>query len=517
VSPVIPAIGATVALTAAIGVGINVLGGPPRPEPQTDKPYVQSMIDPKPEELPADITGAIDLEQPPTIVGQWLSSEMAMQVDDAAALVTPCGQVVTSVSPDGFAFPPILTALDPTTGGQRWNVDLFSLIGSGWIEQVSYTGCSLVLNLEGSNYATIVIDEDGAVSMPYDPVEWQYDTRCFGADGHLACYGTKYDESLLQVFSVDDLTVPVVDESMEREGYEYKRTLFERVDEATQGEGLAIGSWFLTEAGYRNAKSDEIAFGADTHIGSAMGGGSDALSVVYTEVKHTGGYDTGLVMRVSGAMNHQEATCLATLWDPIEDRPLWPEEQSVGCGPSIDADMLSTPRFFAVGDRLIADDSGWELTAFDLASGEQQWEDDDSVREGWNTIPYDAELTRFDPAVVLAEYDDSGIRLSDGETVTLCDDGDYCYYGDVLGTSEGMFFVRADGDEIEGDALIAHERDWTDDTGAGRILWEMPWPGESDIYSENTMVVIDGIVCLIENFTFSSDPDRGIIVTFLAP
>jgi len=356
------------------GPAVNLPTGTPSVRPTNDHPPVWS--DPS-------IVEAIDLPDQPTPGQTWDAS--GGPVNDGlerSVYVTPCGVLVTVTAP-GFFSPtvpeaaiPSVTGYDIASGAQLWRHSLVDVSGLA-VPMVNLTAnptftsdCHMVLNLmdtSGSGFslndATAVLDLKTGEAQTIKPGHL---SECAAAgNGWMGCWNTDADGHSNGIQPVD-LGDPKASPRWYDSAY---------VSLSRSGSPVAVGD-IWTPGGYRDPSTGWVVFGADTYVNNPWKT-PQKNDVFYVEPQRPGSFPSGLVVRATGNLEADAATCLVTLWDPQTDRAAWENPVSVICGGA----RTTTKWVVADGVLIVSSDtydanykSTFSTSAFALVDGKALWQ-----------------------------------------------------------------------------------------------------------------------------------------------
>ena len=424
---------------------------PPR-TPQPTGPHSDPPVLPQVVPDPV-VTEAIDFPNPPVVGQSWNASDgnPADENMEADPYVTPCGVLATVLLPSGTATSAAdsrIVGYHLPDGAKLWSVNLQQATGvalqTGLSVSLSFTAsCQMVVSVVegGTGEAGLAIDlATGTTTVFGDG----HPEQCSAAGDHwAACLVSStvsfFTPSQINVYDLTNPASPVHQWNVTSKSGGYLTT--------GQADFVVAGDVW-TPDGYRDPSTGSVVFGSD-----ATGGQN---GVVYIDPRESGGYPSGLALRI----NTSGSSCQVNLWNTAADKAVWGRPNTMPCGG------IST-NWGIAGQALIA--SWWSsadstMAAYELADGHQLWQRNGSPGiSSLDTHSLKSDLSFVNPPNGLsARYVDldqnmkdaqtgkdvyTQVRISDGVAVRLPFMGislsDTMAYSDGGYTAEGKTSVTA--------------------------------------------------------------------------
>lgn len=393
-------------VVVAAGAGTWILLKP-TPNPPVEQTSDATYSGPAPEKVldAYPVVEAIDVPDQPTFGQPW----NAYDRDDPSeqligfSAVPPCGGVFVTVLTSDYRAKDVdwgaasrIIGYDILSGAQSWSLGLRELTGQTdpHVTDVSYTSdCWMVLNtfdgtgqvMDASNAvnlltgASVPLDSDSLGGCEAAGEGW---AGCWdaGADGTTKAVSLNGDSPGWE--EPTDLTDPA------------SASLVNHVD-------FVVAGKVWTPEGYRDPASDDVAFGSSD---SAL-----VTRVRYAEAARPGGYQSGVVVRMTGDLTSDEATCAFTVWDTGAGAGKWATPGSMPCGRGYEHTWVATTQALIVVSDPVGGSGGPPpvIRAYALSNGQFLWERDGS--------PY---ATHMDASTIGAVdgFSDTTVFIQDPET-----------------------------------------------------------------------------------------------------
>ena len=460
--------------------------------PHTPGPELPIVLEPAP------VVAAIDLPAQPTLGEGWSASDGHPGEEGmiAATILTPCGVLVTFLTPDydrrvesGKA--PLeadqsrIVGYEIATGTRLWTVDFQDATGQRdpeltW-ESPTYTpACQMVFMSRDRAYEESVRDNVGIVidlvAGSAGSYYSEYLYNCEAASNDWAACWT-LDEVFLVSLSDFKKSPQSTAQLRYRDGTE----------EYLKTGGLVVSGYLWTPEGYRDLSGD-IVFGQDTHAGAVSGDSRDPNWVMYVEPLRPGAYRSGLVLRVEGSLFLGHSMCQAMLWDPSNDTALWDAPGEFPCGE----DSWGGFSFTATQSVLVITTPGDEAlhNAFALSDGHFIWTQEGLLLSGGTAF----QNVRDSMSSMTNDYVFFAIpRTYEYVTRRVWDGADATSFDNLLTFSTSMAYTSEYCSRYKY-CFSSYSLDTADPTAAPKAAWSIPvsedWPMWHTFATNGTMYLV---------------------------